>query len=101
MLQNNRKRKGLSSSGPANSTGTGTTVGAPNSQPSTPSTHTAGDGVSMASNVQQAGSMSKGLMTYGSNGLAGLTSSANQLVLVLTHVILVAKNLLLLLSYCQ
>ncbi|XP_030477206.1 transcriptional corepressor LEUNIG_HOMOLOG [Syzygium oleosum] len=79
MQQNNRKRKGLSSSGPANSTGTGTTVGAPNSQPSTPSTHTAGDGVSMASNVQQAGSMSKGLMTYGSNGLAGLTSSANQL----------------------
>lgn len=79
MQQNNRKRKGLSSSGPANSTGTGTTVGAPNSQPSTPSTHTPGDGISMASNVQQAGSMSKGLMMYGSNGLAGLTSSANQL----------------------
>ncbi|KAI3408438.1 uncharacterized protein J3R85_020275 [Psidium guajava] len=79
MQQNNRKRKGLSSSGPANSTGTGTTVGAPNSQPSTPSTHTPGDVVSMASNVQQAGTMSKGLMVYNSNGLPGLTSSANQL----------------------
>ncbi|KAI4369457.1 hypothetical protein MLD38_017894 [Melastoma candidum] len=78
--QTNRKRKGLSSSGPANSTGTGNTIGpSPNSQPSTPSTHTPGDGFSMASNVQQAASMSKGIMMYGANGLGGLTSSTNPL----------------------
>ncbi|KAK4778246.1 hypothetical protein SAY87_018433 [Trapa incisa] len=80
QVQQQRKRKGLSSSGPANSTGTGNTIGpSPNSQPSTPSTHTPGDGVSMASNTQQATSMSKGLMMYGTNGLGGLTSSTNQL----------------------
>ncbi|OWM86493.1 hypothetical protein CDL15_Pgr026385 [Punica granatum] len=80
QVQQQRKRKGLSSSGPANSTGTGNTIGpSPNSQPSTPSTHTPGDGISMASNAQQATSMSKGLMIYGANGLGGLTSSTNQL----------------------
>lgn len=34
----------------------------------------------MASNTQQATSMSKGLMMYGTNGLGGLTTSTNQLV---------------------
>ncbi|KAK4789751.1 hypothetical protein SAY86_017055 [Trapa natans] len=80
QVQQQRKRKGLSSSGPANSTGTGNTIGpSPNSQPSTPSAHTPGDGVSMTSNTQQATSMSKGLMMYATNGLSGLTSSTNQL----------------------
>ncbi|GLT97792.1 hypothetical protein SLE2022_153410 [Rubroshorea leprosula] len=78
--QNNRKRKGPSSSGPANSTGTGNTIGpSPNSQPSTPSTHTPGDGAAMMGNMQHGGSMSKCLMTYGSDGTAGIASSTNQL----------------------
>uniref|UniRef100_A0A2C9UE25 LisH domain-containing protein n=1 Tax=Manihot esculenta TaxID=3983 RepID=A0A2C9UE25_MANES len=60
--KNNRKRKGSSSSGPANSAGTGNTVGlSPNSQPSTPSTHTPGD----AGNLHHVSSMSKGMMMYG------------------------------------
>ncbi|RWW18164.1 hypothetical protein BHE74_00031311 [Ensete ventricosum] len=43
---NNRKRKQPSSSGAANSTGTGNTMGpSPNSPSSNPFTHTAGDGV--------------------------------------------------------
>ncbi|XP_022733295.1 transcriptional corepressor LEUNIG_HOMOLOG-like isoform X1 [Durio zibethinus] len=80
VQQNNRKRKGPSSSGPANSTGTGNTVGpSPNSQPSTPSTHTPGDGVAMVGNVQHGNSMSKNLMTYGSDGTGGIASSTNQL----------------------
>ncbi|KAL9319123.1 hypothetical protein ACSQ67_015640 [Phaseolus vulgaris] len=52
LMQNNRKRKGPTSSGPANSTGTGNTLGPSNSQPSTPSTHTPGDGVAMAGSLQ-------------------------------------------------
>ncbi|XVE84765.1 hypothetical protein DITRI_Ditri17bG0039000 [Diplodiscus trichospermus] len=80
VQQNNRKRKGPSSSGPANSTGTGNTVGpSPNSQPSTPSTHTPGDGVAMVGNMQLGGSMSKNLMMYGSDGTGGIASSTNQL----------------------
>ncbi|KAF2581224.1 hypothetical protein F2Q68_00001302 [Brassica cretica] len=71
--QNNRKRKGPSSSGPANSTGTGNTVGPSNSQPSTPSTHTPVEGVAMT------GNMPKGPMMYGSDAIGGLASSANQL----------------------
>ncbi|CAN1242676.1 Transcriptional corepressor LEUNIG_HOMOLOG [Linum perenne] len=74
----NRKRKGASSSGPANSTGTGNTVG-PNSQPSTPSTHTPGDGVAAAANMQNVSSMSKGIMMYGADGAGALASSTNQL----------------------
>ncbi|ONI26121.1 hypothetical protein PRUPE_1G005100 [Prunus persica] len=55
VQQNSCKRKGPSSSGAANSTGTGNTIGpSPNSQPSTPSTHTPGDGVSMAGNLPNA-----------------------------------------------
>ncbi|KAG2308878.1 hypothetical protein Bca52824_028626 [Brassica carinata] len=78
--QNNRKRKGPSSSGPANSTGTGNTVGPSNSQPSTPSTHTPVDGVAIASNMQHVNNMPKGPMMYGSDGISGLASSANQLL---------------------
>ncbi|CAN0915712.1 Transcriptional corepressor LEUNIG_HOMOLOG [Linum grandiflorum] len=76
--QSNRKRKGASSSGPANSTGTGNTVG-PNSQPSTPSTHTPGDGIAAAANMQNVSSMSKGMMMYGADGPGALASSTNQL----------------------
>ncbi|GLT52315.1 hypothetical protein SLA2020_256630 [Shorea laevis] len=80
VQQNNRKRKGPSSSGPANSTGTGNTVGpSPNSQPSTPSTHTPGDGAAMLGNMQHGASMSKCFVTYGSDGTAGIASSTNQL----------------------
>ncbi|XP_018441106.2 transcriptional corepressor LEUNIG_HOMOLOG isoform X2 [Raphanus sativus] len=77
--QNNRKRKGPSSSGPANSTGTGNTVGPSNSQPSTPSTHTPIDGAGITGNMQHMNNMPKGSMMYGSDGIAGLASSANQL----------------------
>lgn len=67
--QNNRKRKQHSSSGPANSTGTGNTVGpSPNSPPST---HTPGDGIP---------TVSKNLMVYGSEGTGGRPSSSNLLV---------------------
>ncbi|VVB07373.1 unnamed protein product [Arabis nemorensis] len=78
--QNNRKRKGPSSSGPANSTGTGNTVGPSNSQPSTPSTHTPVDGVAITGNMQHVNSMPKVPMMYGSDGIGGLASSANQLL---------------------
>ncbi|WZZ55050.1 hypothetical protein YC2023_055157 [Brassica napus] len=78
--QNNRKRKGPSSSGPANSTGTGNTVGPSNSQPSTPSRHTPVDGVAIAGNMQHVNNMPKGPMMYGSDGISGLASSANQLL---------------------
>ncbi|XP_052478078.1 transcriptional corepressor LEUNIG_HOMOLOG isoform X2 [Gossypium raimondii] len=79
VQQNNRKRKGASSSGAANSTGTGNTVGPSNSQPSTPSTHTPGDAVAAVSNMQHGSSMSKNLMMYGSDGTGGIASSTNQL----------------------
>ncbi|XP_062109114.1 transcriptional corepressor LEUNIG_HOMOLOG [Humulus lupulus] len=80
VQQNNRKRKGPTSSGAANSTGTGNTVGpSPNSQPSTPSTHTPGDGVAMAHNLQNVNSMTKSVMMYGADGTGGLASSTNQL----------------------
>ncbi|KAE8695565.1 Transcriptional corepressor LEUNIG [Hibiscus syriacus] len=75
---NNRKRKGPSS-GPANSTGTGNTVGpSSNSQPSTPSTHTPAEGAAMVGNMQHGSSLSKKMM-YGSDGTAGIASSTNQL----------------------
>ncbi|WJX17493.1 hypothetical protein P8452_07405 [Trifolium repens] len=79
MVQNNRKRKGPTSSGAANSTGTGNTHGPSNSQPSTPSTHTPGDGVAMVGNLQNVAAVSKGLMMYGTEGAGGLASSTNQL----------------------
>ena len=77
MQNNNRKRKQHSSSGPANSTGTGNTVGPSPNSPA--STHTPGDGVNTASSLQHVSSGQKGLMMYGSE-TAGLTSPANQLV---------------------
>ncbi|KAL5711763.1 hypothetical protein ACHQM5_014006 [Ranunculus cassubicifolius] len=80
LQQSNRKRKQTTSSGAANSTGTGNTVGpSPNSPPSTPSTHTPGDAVTMAGNMQHVNSMPKSLMIYGSDGTGGLASSSNQL----------------------
>ncbi|XP_027366626.1 transcriptional corepressor LEUNIG_HOMOLOG isoform X4 [Abrus precatorius] len=77
---NNRKRKGPTSSGAANSTGTGNTLGPSNSQPSTPSTHTPGDGVAMPGNLQNVAGVSKGLIMYGADGAGGLASSTNQLL---------------------
>ncbi|CAL0303083.1 unnamed protein product [Lupinus luteus] len=79
-VQNNRKRRGPTSSGAANSTGTGNTLGPSNSQPSTPSTHTPGEGVSMAGNLQNVAGVSKGLIMYGTDGAGGLASSTNQLL---------------------
>ncbi|RDX74490.1 Transcriptional corepressor LEUNIG-HOMOLOG, partial [Mucuna pruriens] len=79
LVQNNRKRKGPTSSGPANSTGTGNTLGPSNSQPSTPSTHTPGDGVALVGNLQNVAGVSKGLIMYGTDGAGGLASSTNQL----------------------
>ncbi|KAL5562094.1 hypothetical protein UlMin_031841 [Ulmus minor] len=63
--QNNRKRKQHSCSGPANSTGTGNTVGPSPSSP--PSTHTPGDGRNTVG--------PKSLMMYGADGMGGLASS--------------------------
>ncbi|XP_027187228.1 transcriptional corepressor LEUNIG_HOMOLOG-like isoform X2 [Cicer arietinum] len=80
LAQNNRKRKGPTSSGAANSTGTGNTLGPSNSQPSTPSTHTPGDGVAMTGNLQNVAGVSKSLMMYGTEGAGGLASSTNQLL---------------------
>ncbi|XP_057508307.1 transcriptional corepressor LEUNIG_HOMOLOG-like isoform X2 [Actinidia eriantha] len=77
LQQNNRKRKQHSSSGPANSTGTGNTVGPSLSSPA--STHTAGDGLTTASSLQHVNSVPKSLMMYGADGAAGLASSTNQL----------------------
>ncbi|KAJ1701977.1 hypothetical protein LUZ63_001756 [Rhynchospora breviuscula] len=81
--QNNRKRK-PTSSGPANSTGTGNHAGP--SPPSTPSTHTPGDaGVAMAAaggagNLQQQmGVMQKNTMMYSSETMGGFASSSNQM----------------------
>ncbi|XP_076926700.1 transcriptional corepressor LEUNIG_HOMOLOG-like isoform X3 [Bidens hawaiensis] len=76
--QNNRKRKQHSSSGPANSTGTGNTVGP--SVPSSPaSTHTPGDGVTTSSSMQHVNNVQKSMMMYGADGTGGLASSTNQL----------------------
>lgn len=78
MKQNNRKRKQHSSSGRANSTGTGNTVGPSPGSPQ--STHTPGDGITTASSLQHVNSMSKSMMMYGADGTGGITSSTNQLV---------------------
>ncbi|XP_057483729.1 transcriptional corepressor LEUNIG_HOMOLOG-like [Actinidia eriantha] len=76
LQQNNRKRKQHSSSGPANSTGTGNTVGPSPNSPA--STHTPGDGITTTSGLQHVNSASKSLMMYGTDG-AGLASSTNHL----------------------
>lgn len=78
ILQNNRKRKQHSSSGPANSTGTGNTVGPSPSSPA--STHTPGDGMNTASSLQHGSTVPKSLMMYGTEGTVGLASSSNLLV---------------------
>ncbi|CAH9107347.1 unnamed protein product [Cuscuta epithymum] len=78
--QNGRKRKQtVSSSGPANSSGTANTAGpSPSSAPSTPSTHTAGDSMSVPP-MQNSGSSSKPLMMFGTDSNGALTSPSNQL----------------------
>ncbi|KAL0435490.1 UNVERIFIED_CONTAM: Transcriptional corepressor LEUNIG [Sesamum radiatum] len=73
----NRKRKQHSSSGPANSTGTGNTVGPSPASPQ--STHTPGDGMTTASSLQHVNSVSKSMMMYGAEGAGGIASSTNQL----------------------
>ncbi|KAB2057100.1 hypothetical protein ES319_A11G147600v1 [Gossypium barbadense] len=76
LHQNNRKRKQPSSSGAANSTGTGNTVGpSPNSPPST---HLPGDAISTASSLQHVNNASK-CMIYGEDSTARLSSSSNLL----------------------
>ncbi|CAA2958429.1 transcriptional corepressor LEUNIG_HOMOLOG isoform X1 [Olea europaea var. sylvestris] len=77
LQQNNRKRKQHSSSGPANSTGTGNTAGPSPSSPA--STHTPGDGMTTASSLQHVNSVSKSMMRYGAEGTGGIASSTNQL----------------------
>lgn len=78
LKQNNRKRKTHSSSGPANSAGTGNTVGPSPGSPQ--STHTPGDGMAPASSLQHVNNVSKSMMMYGADGARGIGSSANQLV---------------------
>ncbi|KAK9041027.1 hypothetical protein V6N11_016153 [Hibiscus sabdariffa] len=74
--QNNRKRKQATSSGAANSTGTGKTVGpSPNSPPST---QILGDAITTASSLQHVNSVSKS-MNYGEDSTVHLTSSSNLL----------------------
>lgn len=78
--QNGRKRKQtVSSSGPANSSGTANTAGpSPSSAPSTPSTHTAGDAMSVPP-MQHSGNSSKPIMMFGTDNNGALTSPSNQL----------------------
>lgn len=52
----------------------------PNSQPSTPSTRTPGDGVAVAGSLQRGNNAPKCLMIYGPDGAGGLASSTDQLV---------------------
>ncbi|XP_012490818.1 transcriptional corepressor LEUNIG_HOMOLOG isoform X4 [Gossypium raimondii] len=76
LHQNNRKRKQPSSSGAANSTGTGNTVGpSPNSPPST---HLPGDAITTASSLQHVNNASKS-MICGEDSTAHLSSSSNLL----------------------
>lgn len=75
-----RKRKQpVSSSGPANSSGTANTAGPCPSSPSTPSTHTPGDSMSMPTLPQNIGT-SKSLLMFSSDGLGPLTSAPTNLV---------------------
>ncbi|XVE72775.1 hypothetical protein DITRI_Ditri11bG0065700 [Diplodiscus trichospermus] len=76
LQQNNRKRKQGTSSGAANSTGTGNTVGPSPNSPA--STHTPGDAITTATSLQPLNSVSKS-MIYGADTTAGLTSSSNLL----------------------
>ncbi|CAO2209671.1 unnamed protein product [Urochloa humidicola] len=78
--QNGRKRKQpISSSGPANSSGTMTTAGASlSSTPSTPSAHSPGETISTP--PLPLASLSKALVVYGSEPLASSGSPTNSLV---------------------
>ncbi|KAL2897758.1 Transcriptional corepressor LEUNIG [Bienertia sinuspersici] len=78
--QTARKRKQpISSSGPANSSGTANTAGpSQSSAPSTPSTHTAGDVMSMPS-FPHGGSTSKPALMFGADATGTLASPSNQL----------------------
>lgn len=73
-----RKRKQpVSSSGPANSTGTANTTGpSPGSQPSTPSTHTPGDVMSMPNMPHNGVSSKPSMSMFGSDTLS---SAPNQM----------------------
>ncbi|CAN1331368.1 Transcriptional corepressor LEUNIG, partial [Linum perenne] len=74
-----RKRKQhVSSSGPANSSGTANTTGPSPSSPSTPSTHTPGDAMSMPAAPQNANS-SKSMLMFGSDGLGSLAPASNDM----------------------
>ncbi|CAN1331357.1 Transcriptional corepressor LEUNIG [Linum perenne] len=76
-----RKRKQhVSSSGPANSSGTANTTGPSPSSPSTPSTHTPGDAMSMPAAPQNANS-SKSMLMFGSDGLGSLAPASNDMLL--------------------
>ncbi|KAK4774961.1 hypothetical protein SAY86_009896 [Trapa natans] len=78
--QTGRKRKQPgSSSGPANSTGTANTVvRSPSSAPSTPSTHTPSDVITMP-NLPHSGSSLKPLIMFGTDCAGTLISPSNQL----------------------
>jgi hypothetical protein len=76
--QSNRKRKQASSSGAANSTGTGNTAGPSPNSPS--STHTPGDGLNTSSSMQHVNNVQKSMMMYGAEATGGLGSSSNLLV---------------------
>ncbi|XP_061345223.1 transcriptional corepressor LEUNIG-like [Gastrolobium bilobum] len=73
-----KKRKQASSSGPANSPGTANTTGPSTDSPSTPSSHAAGDGMTVPT-VQQNVPSSKSMPMFGTDGLGSLTSAENQL----------------------
>ncbi|KAK7347449.1 hypothetical protein VNO80_21979 [Phaseolus coccineus] len=73
-----RKRKSASSSGPGISSGTANTTGPPASSPSTPSTQTPGEMITVSTPQQNAPS-SKSAFMFGTDGLGSLTSSQNQL----------------------
>ncbi|XP_051119146.1 transcriptional corepressor LEUNIG-like isoform X2 [Andrographis paniculata] len=78
--QSGRKRRHPASSGPANSSGTPNTAGpSPSSAPSTPSTHTAGDVMSMPALPPHSAGSSKPLMQFGADNSGTLKSPSNQL----------------------
>ncbi|KAH9762015.1 transcriptional corepressor LEUNIG [Citrus sinensis] len=73
-----QQKQAVSSSGPANSSGTANTPGPTPSSPSSPSTHTPGDVISRPT-LQHNGASSKSLLMFGSDGMGSLTSAPNQL----------------------
>ncbi|KAG8053226.1 hypothetical protein GUJ93_ZPchr0001g31078 [Zizania palustris] len=79
--QNGRKRKQrISSSGPANSSGTtNTAIPSPGSEPSTPSSQSPGDTISIPS-LHRSSNLSKALVVYGASTPGTMGSPTNQLV---------------------